>query len=259
MVTGISIVLGLEKATHSRYIAIGMDAIMMIISVALRLTVVNEYGEREPPDKRYLLYIFIVVSCNASQFILTKLLLQRSKQLSIITFAFWVYLWGFLGSFTLYLIECFWRGHFTVDEMPHMLFLIEEVVAVFIFSCLNEVANYLLLLYFIRKMLVTKASVYGIVGSIFIIVVFTFSDKPRTPLLWCEIIVFLSSYIIIFLTKRREKRINKGKNKEKLVRYLRDQQEDEYVEQSYKGTIGRVKVYEDHFSLGGGKIDIHEP
>lgn len=153
---------------------------------------------------------------------MTKLLLQRSKQLSIITFAFWVYVWGFFGSFSLYLIECYWRGHFTLDEMPRMLFLIEEVIGVFVFSCLNEVANYLLLLYFIRKMLVTKASVYGIVGSIFIIVVFTLSDKPRTPLLWCEIIVFLSAYIIIFLTKRREKRINKGKNKEKLIRYLRD-------------------------------------
>lgn len=98
--------------------------------------------------------------------------------------------------------------------MPRMLYLIEEVIGVFIFSCINEVANYLLLLYFIRKMLVTKASVYGIVGSIFIIVVFVFSDKPRTPLLWCEIAVFSSSYVIIYLNKRREKRLSKGKQKE---------------------------------------------
>lgn len=92
--------------------------------------------------------------------------------------------------------------------MPHMLYLIEEVITVFMFSCLNEIANYILLLYFIRKTLVTKASVYGIVGSIFIIFVSIFSGKIQSVLLWFEIAVFLTAYIIIFLTKRREKRIN---------------------------------------------------
>lgn len=222
MVTFISIILKLEKATNSRWIAIGMDLSMMLVSVVLRVTWVDEYGEREPPDKRYLLYIFIVVMCNSTQFILTKLLLLKSK-ISIVTFAFWVYLFGSLGSLALYIIECLWRGHFTLDDMPHMLFLIEEVIAVFVFSCLNEVANYLLLLYFIRKLLVTKASVYGIVGSIFIIFVFIFSDSNRTTLLWGEIVVFLSAYVLIFVTKRRERRINKGKARDKQVRYLKDQ------------------------------------
>jgi hypothetical protein len=78
---------------------------------------------------------------------------------------------------------------------------------VFIFSCLNEIANYLLLLYFIRKTLVTKASVYGIVGSIFIIFVSIFSGKIQSFLLWLEILVFLTAYVIIFLVKKREKRL----------------------------------------------------
>ena len=95
--------------------------------------------------------------------------------------------------------------------MPRMLSLIEEVISVFIFSCLNEVANYILLLYFIRKTLVTKASIYGIFGSIFIIFVSIFYGKIRSVLLWSEIVVFMTGFVIIFLTKRREKRINKGK------------------------------------------------
>ena len=92
---------------------------------------------------------------------------------------------------------------------------------------MNEIANYLLLLYFIRKTLVTKASVYGIVGSIFIIFVTIFSDKIKSTLLWVVIFVFLSAYVIIFLTKRSEKRENKKKQKDKLIIYYEDQEEDE--------------------------------
>ena len=180
---------------------------------------VDEFGENTDQDKRYLLYIFIVILSNSVQFILTKLLLQKSR-LSIVTFAVWVYLFGALGSLALYLGECLWRGHNTLGDMPRMLSLVEEVVTVFVFSCLNEVANYILLLYFIRKTLVTKASVYGIFGSIFIIFVSIFSWKIRSALLWAEIVVFLTSYVIIFLTKRRERRVNKSKGVQ--VRYLGD-------------------------------------
>ncbi len=111
----------------------------------------------------------------------------------------------------LYCIECEWArgGNWTFGEIPKFLGLLEEVITVFIFSCLNEIVNYLLLLYFIRKTLVTKASLYGIVGSIFIIFVTIFSEKIKSTLLWIEIVVFLSAYVIIFLTKRSEKRANK--------------------------------------------------
>jgi hypothetical protein len=189
------------------------------------------------------------------QFILTKMLLAKSK-LSILTFAMWVYIFGSLGSFTLYLVECLWRGHSTVGDMPFMLSLIEEVIAVFVFSCINEIANYILLLYFIRKTLVTKASVYGIVGSIFIIFVSIFSGRIKSALLWVEICVFLTSYVIIFLTKRREKRLNKGKSRERLIRYIKDQPEDEVVSFPLGPTLGRelypqVLMHVNHFSQEG--------
>ena len=127
----------------------------------------------------------------------------------------WVYFFGVLGTSILYVIECLWSKRWTINEIPKFLGLIDEVINVFIFSCLNEIANYLLLLYFIRKTLVTKASVYGIVGSIVIIFVTIFSDKIKSTLLWAEIVVFLSGYVIIFLTKRSEKRANKKQQKAK--------------------------------------------
>ena len=97
----------------------------------------------------------------------------------MITFATLIYFFGSLGSIGMYCIECVWarHGNWTLDDMPKMLALVEEVVFVFVFSCINEVVNYLLLLHFIKKTLVTKASVYGIVGSIFIIFVSIFSGK----------------------------------------------------------------------------------
>jgi hypothetical protein len=125
----------------------------------------------------------------------------------------WVYFFGVIGTLGLYCIECGWvrGGNWTIGEIPKFLGLLEEVITVFIFSCLNEIANYLLLLYFIRKTLVTKASMYGIVGSIFIIFVSIISGKIRSALLWIEIVVFLTAYFILFLTKRSEKRANKKK------------------------------------------------
>lgn len=162
-----------------RLFAITLDLFMIIITLFLRLVIgVDEFGENTSHDKRYLLYIIIVITCNSVQFILSKLVLLKSK-ISLNTFAMLVYLFGACGSVILYCIECeFARGgHWTLDDMPRMLALIEEVLTVFIFSCFNEIVNYLLLLYFIRKTLVTKASAYGIVGSIFIIFVSIFSGK----------------------------------------------------------------------------------
>ena len=142
-------------------------------------------------------------------------------------FAFWVYLFGWIGTTVMYVIECFWRGSFTFHEMPKFLELIEEVIGVLIFSCLNEVANYILLLYFIKKTLVTKAAVYGVVGPIFIVFVSIFSGKIKSLLLSFEIAVFLFSYFLIFIQKKKERNINKQKALIKHIKYIRKQSEDE--------------------------------
>lgn len=175
----ISIYLKMENPTCLKLFAISLDLAMICLTLFIRLVIgVNEYGENTSHDKRYLLYIVIVISCNSVQFILSKLVLLKSK-ISLSTFAMLVYLFGACGSVIMYCIECEFarKGNWTIIDMPRMLGLIEEVLTVFIFSCFNEIVNYLLLLYFIRKTLVTKASAYGIVGSIFIIFVSIFSGK----------------------------------------------------------------------------------
>ena len=86
LVTFFSMVLKLEKHSKTRYVAIGIDFVMMIVVFivrgffckdlsVLKQSIVNDYGENESHDKRYLLYILIVIVSNAVQFILTKLLL----------------------------------------------------------------------------------------------------------------------------------------------------------------------------------------
>ena len=111
-----------------------------------------------------------------------------------------------------------------------------------VFSCINEVANYLLLLYFIKKTLVTKASVYGIVGSIFIIFVSIFSGKIQSALLWAEILVSLTGYVVIYLTKKREKQ----RKKKNVVKYYEDQREDELAK--VIADYDKVHVFKEHFA-----------
>ena len=75
LVTLISIVLRLEPATVSRYVAIGLDLAMMGLVLVLRLIFdVGEFGENKGNDRWYLLYIMLVIFSNSVQFVLTKLL-----------------------------------------------------------------------------------------------------------------------------------------------------------------------------------------
>ena len=227
LVTLISTVLGLEPPTMPRYVAIGIDMTMVIISLVLRLVFgFSEYGENAEKDKWYLLYIMIVIFSISVQFVLTKLLLLSSPKLNLLTFAFWVYLFGTIGTVFLYCIECLWarNGDWTIDDIPRMLQLVEEVIFVFLFSCANEIINYILLLHFLRKTLVTKASVYGILASIYIIFVTIFTGGIKSALLWCEIIVFLTGYVIISTNKKIEKLKKKKLN---IIKYIEEIDVDE--------------------------------
>ena len=120
---------------------------------------VDEYGENANHDKKYLLFMLIVIISLSVQLILTKRLLSRSK-INLIIFAFWVYFFGVIGTFFIYCIECWQRDSWTILEWPAFLALVEEVIAVLAFSCCNEVVNYTLLLYLAKKTFITKASGY---------------------------------------------------------------------------------------------------
>ena len=202
--------LKLEKPSFLRKLVIVMDFIFMAIVICLRTTIVDEYGENSAHDKRYLLYIALVIVSNSTQFILSKRCISRS-QINLVVFAFWVYFFGIIGTGFFYIGECLSRGSWTIEDMPNILYQLEEVVGVLIFSCFNEVINYILLIYLMKKTFITKASLYGIVGSIVIILESTIEGKVTSVLLWMEVVIFMTGYLILFLEKRREKYIVKHK------------------------------------------------
>lgn len=62
-----------------------------------------------------------------------------------------------------------------------------------------------------KKTFITKASLYGILSAIVIIFSSTIEGKIHSALLWAEVIVFLTGYLILFVEKRREKNVVKHK------------------------------------------------
>jgi len=169
---------------------------------------VDEFGENSSHDKKYLFYMLLVITSLSVQFILTKRLITKSS-INLVVLAFWVYFFGLIGEFFYYIFECMYRGAWTIEDMPHILYELEEVIGVLIFSCFNEVINYILLLYLMKKTFITKASLYGILSAI-VIIFFSYAlGKIKSGLLWVETTVFLFGYILIFLEKRREKYIVK--------------------------------------------------
>eukprot|EP00347_Sterkiella_histriomuscorum_P001065 403373463 len=180
--------------------------------------------------------MLIVILSSSIQFILTKRLISRSS-INLVIFAFWVYLFGLLGTACIYVIECLQRGAWTIGDMPHILYELEEVIGVLIFSCFNEVINYILLLYLMKKTFITKASLYGILSAIVIIFESAYEGKIHSPLLWTEVVVFLTGYIILFVEKRREKYIVKHKTETQHVKYIKNQEEDE-IHKLYVSSMG---------------------
>lgn len=76
LVTFFSMILKLEKHSRARYVAIGIDFVLMVVVMIVRGFFFNDFGENlNCLDKKYLFYILIVIVSNAVQFILTKLLL----------------------------------------------------------------------------------------------------------------------------------------------------------------------------------------
>ena len=61
LVTLISLILKLEKPSLMRYIAITVDMSFVVVVYILRFGWVDEYGENPAHDKKYLIYITLVI------------------------------------------------------------------------------------------------------------------------------------------------------------------------------------------------------
>ena len=79
----------------------------------------------------------------------------------------------------------------------------EAISGIIAFACMNEIFNYLLLLYLAKKLLVSKASLYGILSAIYILVYGFFHELHTIE--YFESIIFVAGYAIIFLEKKKEK------------------------------------------------------
>ena len=79
--------------------------------------------------------------------------------------------------------------------------LVEECINVIVMNSVNEVLTYMLTLYLTRKTYVTRASVYGIISSLFVILegVYNARYKKETDHRW-YITAFTFVEIFVFLT-----------------------------------------------------------
>jgi len=79
-----------------------------------------------------------------------------------------------------------------------------QIFGVIFFSCFNEVFNYILLLYLMRKAVVSKAAVYGALSSLFVIVYGMLVEFYQWQE-YVETLMFFICYVILFFERRREK------------------------------------------------------
>ena len=86
---------------------------------------------------------------------------------------------------------------------------------------MNDVLNYLLMLYLIRKTSVTRASAYGIMSTFFVIGEAIFTGKIQGIYTWVAIAIFNTSYAIIYFEKVRNKNKIKKLNHSFKVKYLK--------------------------------------
>ncbi len=84
--------------------------------------------------------------------------------------------------------------------------IVEECINVLVFNAVNEVLTYMLMLYMARKTYVTRASIYGIISSLFVIGEGVLQGRYiRTQnhtwfiglFTWLEIILFIAGYCLI--------------------------------------------------------------
>jgi hypothetical protein len=108
------------------------------------------------------------ITSSAIAFVLTKRLVVKTKA-NLVIITFWIYFFGFLNTFILFLIQASTDPTTSIsNELLNVFFQDTEIFGVLLFSCFNEIFNYMLIIYLMRKSYVSKAAVYGLMSAIFI-------------------------------------------------------------------------------------------
>lgn len=120
----------------------------------------------------------IVVLSSAAANIFNKKFLTGTK-VSIVQFSLFAYVFSLIGSLLLFFFESWIRfgslkyGMFPFDNVVKA----EECLNVVVFYALNEIITYILMMYLARKTYVTRASVFGIISSLYVIIEEIYAGK----------------------------------------------------------------------------------
>jgi len=212
IVTLLCLIFKIEKPSTLRYIAMILCFPLLIFRVLFKIfTDYIEWGEPENNSLPYLWMIIVVLSSAAAN-IFNKKFLTGTK-VNIVQFSLFAYMFSLLGSIFLYFIENFVRfGYLKYDMFPFdNIVKVEEVLNIVVFNALNEIITFILMIYLARKTYVTRASVFGIISSLYVIIEGIFSERIngdgegsewfRPVGTYLEIILFLASYTLIFFER----------------------------------------------------------
>jgi len=168
----------IEKTTKIRNIAMLIGLPFPVGRALFRIvTDIHDYGE-DPNYNMPFAFLFIMVISAAMANIFNKKFLTGTK-VNLVQFAFFAYIFAMCGTFCIFTGENIYRWG-TYMYWPFTVwgwFNAEEVSSVALFFQLNEVVNYVLLLYLARKTYIARASVFGIVSSSYVIFEGIFAER----------------------------------------------------------------------------------
>jgi archaellum component FlaF (FlaF/FlaG flagellin family) len=191
-----------------------------------------EWGEPEN-NRLPLLWMITVIVSTAVANIFNKRFLTGTK-VSIVQFSLFAYLFSLIGSIVLFFIESLVRfGSLQYSMFPFdNIVRAEECLNVLVFNALNEILTYVLMMYLAKKTYVTRASVFGIISSLYLIIEGIFTDRINgdgqgskwyRPLgTYLEIILFFASYTLIFFERVTLKNKAKFLKIKDTVRYIKE-------------------------------------
>jgi hypothetical protein len=108
---------------------------------------------------------------------------------------------------------------------------VDECINVLVLNSVNEILTYVLMIYLARKTYVTRASLYGIISSLFVIIEgivkgrYVREENHKwfiTMFTWLEIILFLIGYALIFFERVTVKNKAKFQKISRTVRFIKE-------------------------------------
>jgi len=181
------------------------------------LTIVDDFGQLN--DWSWL-WLVITILSQAITNIFNRKFVNQTK-IPILQFSFFAYCFALLATCVIYVVESFiqFKGiHYPLFTL-HGLARAEEVSNILLMNQLNEVANYVLMIYLAQKTFITRASVYGVVSTLYVIGEGVYAGRMGQGTIyftlgtWLEIVLFLSSYALIFFERIKNRNIARFKKR----------------------------------------------